>query len=219
MFKRVRTTARAMERRRPALLLALLWVASTPTPAAHGEAADEIERAEALALARYHEGFPPEYGAEITEAGAARLAELLADPARAAHHATLIEALAASGAPGAYEALAGYAQRDLGESIDARQLRALRTLPVAMGRLARSDDRALEWLLEAAGDSGPAPFASRVHSAEALGARLHRQALLGLGLSGRPEAAARLRAISAGGEAAAARAARQALDLETGGER
>ena len=183
-------------------LLAALPVAA---PAVADPAADAA-LAESLALERYHEGFPPEYGVRITDAGAARLVEMLADPQYAPHHATVTEALAASGRPVAFDALAAYAERDAGDEIDHARFRALRTLPLAMGLLARSDDRALAWLEWAASRRGPAPFRTRSADAAKVGRRLRLQALYGLGVSGRPEARERLRA-----EAAAAGDPRDAV--------
>ena len=197
---------------RMGLGLAALAVVSVGLAAAADEA-EEIAQAEALALARYHEGFPPEYGAQIGDAGAAHLAELLEDAEYAKHHATLIEALAASDWPGAYPALAAYDARDRGEQIHASTLRALRALRVAMGRVARRDNRALAWLLEDASRHGPASFRAGPHDPDALGARLRRQSLFGLGLSDRPAARAHLRGARAAADPATARAARTALGL------
>ena len=195
-----------------ALRLALLPAALLLATPAASDPAEEAALAESLALARYHEGFPPEYGARITDAGAARLAELLFDAEYARHHATLTEALAASGRPIAFDALKAYAEQQAGERIDFRRFRALRALPLAMGRLARSDDRALAWLEQAAAKRGPAPFHTRSADAATVGRRLRLQALYGLAVSGRPEALALLRAAAASDDPRDAVVARDALE-------
>jgi len=173
---------------------------------------EEAARAQALGLIVYHEGFPPEYADQITAAGATRLAELLADPAHTRYHATLIEALGLSGQPGAFEALADYAAAETGDAVGPGIFRAHKALPVAMGQLARDDDRALAWLLESVTKPGPAEFRAGPQDRGRVGERLRQQALYGLGLSGRAEALPALRSAAAG-DARAARAARDALDL------
>lgn len=180
---------------------------------AAGADSNDVAHAESLGLTTYYEGFPPELGDEISAAGAERLAELLADPAFSDHHATLIEALAASGQPAAYPALIAYANRDTGPALGPDEYRGRRALPLAMGRLAQSDARALSWLLEAVDAEGPAPFRAGPHDASELGDRFRRLALYGLGVSGRPEALKRIRAVETESEPDAARAVQTALDL------
>jgi len=196
-------------RRHVALLLALACLAA---PAA-ANPSEEAARAEELVRARYHEGFPPEFAAEIGRAGAAHLAALLESEAHAPFHATIIEALGLSGHRQAVPALLAYAEREHGEALDPARFRAWRALPMALGRLASRDDRALRWLIETAAETGPTAFRAGPHGRDELGARRRRLALYGLGVSGRPAALPALRAAAAGAPGRARRAAETALTL------
>ena len=207
-----RRVARPAWRRRPlcGAVLACLLAGLAAAAAAESDAA---AHAESLVRERYHEGFPPEFGEQISAAGAAHLARLLKREDMAAHHATIIEALGASGQGPAFAALASFARRETGEQVDARQFRALRALPMAMGRLAADDPRALRWLLDASAASGAASFRAGPHSREEVGERLHAATLFGLGVSGRPEALGPLWASAASDRARTRSAAQAALAL------
>ena len=211
-----RRLARPVWRRRQlacAVLACLIpWLAAAAAAEGAAESA-AAAHAESLVRERYHEGFPPEFGAQISAAGAAHLALLLKREDMAAHHATIIEALGASGQSPAFAALVAYSLRETGAAVDARRFRALRALPMAMGRLAADDPRALRWLLDAAAAPGAAPFRAGPHSREEVGERLRAAALYGLGVSGRPEALSALQAGAASDRARTRRAAQAALAL------
>ncbi len=145
----------------------------------------------------WFEGVPHDEARALDQAACDRLAELLADPAEAAHHRKAIEALGIAGRPGAFEAIAAHASA--GDDRGARRTR--RAVAHAMGRLAGHDDRALAWLLA---HSDP--------RRRAIGPPADRGVLTGLALSGRSEAVSRLEA-AARGEGASGRHAREALVL------
>ena len=73
--------------------------------------------------------------------------------------------------------------------LDRATFRALRSVPYAMGHLARSDERALDWLLHAVDYRNTGPHRSFRHMNRHRVARLlRRAAMTGLALSGHPEA-------------------------------
>ena len=105
-------------------------------------------------------------------------------------------ALGISGEPTAYAALVEFGDTELEGEVGAAQYRAQRAVPLAIGHLARSDPRALQFLLEAARREKP-EAALRWSYLHLRGPRLAsiftRAAITGLGMSGRPEAVAALR--------------------------
>ena len=180
----------APEARRIAAILIAILIASPLAVSAGARASDDVEAAEALARTTYFEGVPYAEARKLTDAGAARLAEMLEDPAEARHHAQIAEVLGMSGRAGAYEAIArAAAARPAGE-VDRATLRTRVAILAALGHLARSDDRALADLAAAAMGDGPAPAwrHGRLRGPR-LAALLRRSALSGLALSGRTEAA------------------------------
>ena len=151
-------------------------------------AADEaVDAAEALVRATWFEGLPFAEASEIGAAGAARLRELLADPASARSHANALLALGISAEPGAYAALAryGHARERSSAPASSEIRRAWRVLPLAMGHLARRDPRALAWLV-----------AERERAVAAQDTPRHEHILLALGVAGTPEADAILARVS-----------------------
>jgi len=194
-----------------AILLAVLIASPLALPGTAKASAD-IDAAEALARTIYHEGVPYAEARKLTDAGAARLAEMLDDPAEARHRAQILEVLGMSGRAGAYEAISRVAAAPPTGEVDGATLRARVAVRIALGHLARSDDRALADLAAAARGGGPAPTWSRGRlRGPRLAALLQRSALSGLALSGRSEAAAVLRQLLFDAESAPAGAGRREL--------
>jgi hypothetical protein len=175
-------------------MLGLLLTAAPPAHAQHAEA----EFAEKLVRADYVEGLPYAEARDLTLAGIERLIEMLRDPAEAEHHENIVMALGISGAPQAYPALVAFQDREVEGEVDAAEYRARRAVPLAMGHLARTDRRALEFLLEAAHREGPesAPRWRYLYLRDQkLAGILRRAAITGVAMSGQPEAVAELRAL------------------------
>ncbi len=176
------------------LLLGLLLTATPPARAqlAEGDFAEELVRAD------YVEGLPYAEARELTPTGVERLVEMLRDPAEAEHHENIVMALGISGAPQAYPALVAFQDREVEGEVDAAEYRARRAVPLAMGHLARSDPRALQFLLEAARRQEPdsTPRWRYLYLREQkLAGILRRASITGVAMSGRPEAVAALRAL------------------------
>jgi hypothetical protein len=202
----------APEARRTAATLIAILIASSLALPGGAKASPDVDAAEALARSIYFEGVPYAEARKLTDAGAARLAEMLDDPDEARHHAQIVELLGMSGRAGAYEAIARTAANTPTGEVDASTLRTRVALLVALGHLARSDDRALADLVAAAKGGGPAPAWSRGRlSGPRLAALLQRSALSGLALSGRTEAAAVLRQLLIDARSAPAGAGRAEL--------
>jgi hypothetical protein len=180
-------------RKASAILGAIFAASLFALPADAGASAD-IAAAEMLARTVYHEGVPYGEAKKLTDAGAARLIEMLDDPAEARHHAQIAEVLGMSGRAGAYEAIARAAATVPTGEVDGATLRKRVAVLAALGHLARSDDRALADLLATAGSDAPTPAWShgRLHGPR-LAALLQRSALSGLALSGRAQAGEALR--------------------------
>jgi hypothetical protein len=180
-----------------ALGLVLFGAIGPGGPARAGER-EEAAAAEALVRARYYEGLPFADARAITDAGAARLVELLDDPGERAIWDAVVFALGVAARPGAYEILASAAERGASGEVDRAAYRLAIALPLAMGHLARSDGRALAWLLARAESAGGDPgWWHGAHAGRALADELRRAAVRGLGVSGRPEARAALEALVA----------------------
>jgi hypothetical protein len=181
------------------IFVAALTISSvlTATPPARAQLA-EGNFAEKLVRAQYVEGLPYAEARNLALAGIERLAEMLADPAEAEHHENIVMALGISGAPEAYPALVEFQDKEVEGEVDAAVYRARRAVPLAMGHLARTDPRALQFLLEAAPRQGPesAPRWRYLYLREQrLAGILRRAAITGVAMSGQPEAVAALRAL------------------------
>lgn len=188
--------------------LAVTWAAAAllAVPAAGRSAADDVAAAEELVRADYFEGIPYEQARAVSAAGAARLVEMLADPAETPHHAKIAVTLGISAHPGAYEALADYAARAPQGPVGPHTFEARLAIPVAMGHLAREDDRALAFLQQAATidpRTAEPPWSYARFTGARLAAMLRARAILGLGMSARPEARETLRRLEASAAAAA----------------
>ncbi len=176
------------------LLVGLLLATTHPARAQLSEG----DFAEGLVRAQYVEGLPYFEARELTPAGVERLIEMLRDPGEAEHNENIVMALGISGAPQAYPALVEFEGREVEGEVGAAEYRARRAVPLAMGHLARTDPRALRFLLEAARREGPesAPRWSYLYLRDQkLAGILRRAAITGVAMSGRPEAAAALRAL------------------------
>jgi hypothetical protein len=161
-----------------------------------------VAAAEALVRQHYFEGIPYEPARALTPAGVARLAEMLENPEDGPYRANIVMALGLSGQARAYEALAAYAARASEGQLEGPESRARLVIPLAMGHLAQSDDRALAYLVQAARAPGRAPrWAHRHLRGPRLGALLRRGAITGLAISGRAEAGGLLRALERQAEA------------------
>lgn len=186
------------------LRLALVALLAHGVLPAEADPADEARMAEALVRKTYYEGMPADAARAITPAGAARLVELLADPAERAHGANIVTALGIAAQPGAYEAIAAAAEVTASGEVDRRLYRLLDAVPLAMGYLARSDDRAFAWLVARAGSRSAAPAWSHgPFEGQRLADQQRRRAIAGLALSARDGVPALLEAIE--GEGAHAR--------------
>jgi hypothetical protein len=184
-----------------AALLALPWRAGA-TPA------DEARAAEALVRRTYYEGLPVDAARAITPAGAERLAALLADPAERANAAKIALALGIAARPGAFEALERAADAGASGELDRAAYRLLDAVPIAMGWLARSDDRAFAWLVARAATRGADPgWSHGPFAGQRLADQQRRRAIAGLALSGRAEVPALLDRIEHGGAQARSTAA------------
>jgi len=159
-------------------------------PATTARADPSLDAAEALARDTFYEGVPVEDVRALDATAIERLVEMLGDPALAPHHAQILEVLGMSGRPGVYEVVAAAAAEEPIGEIDRAELRKRVAVVVALGHLARNDDRALADLEAAvAGEPVAAP---RLRHGPLRGERLsrlmRRSAVSALAISGRTEA-------------------------------
>lgn len=157
--------------------------------------AEEAAYAEELVSQVYFEGLPAERASAITDAGRARLVEMLQDPAYELYGPNIVMALGIGAGAGAYEALASAAADVPVGEVDRHEYRKRLALRIALGHLARSDDRALAWLKAEALQQDVPSWWFRSTQGSQLGQALRRQSIRGLALSGRPDAATVLRQI------------------------
>ena len=185
---------RVRERRRRelghavALLLLGGLVGGLGSPVAATAQTLDAAQAESLVRARWFEGLPEEEALRIGPEGARRLIEMLADPAESRSHANILLALGLCGQPGAFAAIAGWADRPREGEIDRDRFRAWQALPFALGHLARHDPRALA-RLEDRLRAGRAPtWHFRHHRGARLIRESRRAAATSLALTGLSEA-------------------------------
>jgi hypothetical protein len=153
-----------------------------------GRAESDPATPEWLARTPFAEGVPYAEARALSDADVARLIEMLDDPDEARHRAQIIEVLGMSGGAGAYSAVSAAAAKQPTGEVDGATLRSRVAILVALGHLARSDDRALADL-ESAAAKGDAPEWSHRHLRDArLGGLLQRSAATALAISGRPRA-------------------------------
>jgi hypothetical protein len=155
---------------------------------------------EALAIVRvqWFEGIDADRIAPLSPQAVDALRSLLADPAERVSHATAIELLGRAGGAGAYEAVAEYAAEEPAGEVDGAVYRARLAVPFALGHLARSDARAVQGLLAGVQRTPVRGWHYRQIDGSRMGRLLRTNAVSGLALSGRPEAAAVLDAIARG---------------------
>jgi hypothetical protein len=180
-----------------ALAAALLGSALTLASATTAQAEPSLDAAEALARDTFYEGVPPEAARALDAAGVERLIEMLRDPAEAPHHAQILEVLGMTGQRNVYAAVAAAAAEEPTGEIDRAGLRKRVAILVALGHLARDDDRALADL-EAAAQVEPARAPRFSHGplrGKRLSGLMRRSAVSALANSGRPEARTSLQRI------------------------
>lgn len=159
------------------------------------------DEAEAFVRTRWFEGMPEAEALRISQVGAARLMALLDDPEESVVHANALLALAISGAPGAFDAIAAWADRPRSGEVDRGTFRAWQALPFALRHAAEYDGRAIA-RLAARLDRKPG-FRFRHHSPERLERLSKRAAVNALAEVDHPVA-----------RAALARARAEARDIE-----
>jgi hypothetical protein len=182
-------------------LLALFLIFALAFPAS---ASLDAEEAEALAMADWFEGVPDDRISRLTPAAVARLEAMLSDPAQSLRHAAIIELLGRAGGPGVYEILAaldpappeGEVEGEVGEEVEGSVYRARLAVPLALGYLAREDDRALQRLLSKAESRRSARWRYRQLDEDRLAELMQMQALTGLAVSGRGDALQTLQRLS-----------------------
>ena len=106
----------------------------------------DTDAAEQLVRQTWYEGLPLDRAEKLGAEGTARLIAMLEDSAEREHHANILMALAASGQPDAYDAIAAWATLPRTGEVDRATFRAWQTLPHALGELARREPRALDLL-------------------------------------------------------------------------
>ncbi len=210
-------TRTADRRTRAAVLCALISVVAIGAGASVDS--PDARSAEDLVLAVYFEGLPQERARKLTAAGAQHLVELLRAGDHLPFHSNIVLALGISGHLRAFETLEWYGRDEPGD-VPSGVYRARVAVPVAMGHLARGDDRALAWLTSRvrAGTTLPRWQRAGAHS-DGLADTMRAQVLNGLAVSGRNAAAEILNELAQGGSEPRAGAALQLLyRLRTAGE-
>jgi len=187
-------------RTRSVLVAALFGIAVALAPMTSALAESGALKAEALARATFYEGVPAEDVRALDSTGVERLIEMLGDPAEAPHHAQILEMLGMSGRPNAYAAVANAAAEEPTGEIDRAELRKRVAVLVALGHLARDDDRALTTLEAAvqADTTRPPRFSHGRLRGKRLSGLMRRSAVSALANSGRTEARATLQRLERG---------------------
>jgi hypothetical protein len=181
-----------------ALAAALLGSILTLAAAATAQANPSGEAAERLARSTFYEGVSPEDVRALDAAGIERLIEMLGDPAEAPHHAQILEVLGMSGQPGVYAAVSAAAADEPSGEVDRAGLRKRVAVLVALGHLARHDDRALADLQAAAQIESTAKprFSHGALRGKRLTGLMRRSAVSALANSGRTEARSTLQRLT-----------------------
>ncbi|MFP8880418.1 MAG: hypothetical protein VCE43_13665 [Myxococcota bacterium] len=170
-----------------AVLCAMLCLVGISAPASADS--PDARAAEDLVLAVYFEGMPEERARQLTPSGAAHLIELLRAGDHERFHANMVLALGISGHEQAFETLEWYGRDEPGDLAPGVS-RARIAAAIAMGHLARGDDRALAWLTKRARASNVAPHWRRAERrSDGLADTLWMQVMNGLAVSGRIGAA------------------------------
>ena len=163
-----------------------------------GAAVLGVDEAEALVRRVDYEGMPEDEAARIGPAGAARLVEMLADPAERPHQARILVALGSCGGPGALEAMKTWLEAlpATGE-LDRATFRAWQNLPFALGRLAHREPRAVAELV-ARFEAAPPGWSFRHFKGEPLRQLEQRASVTALAHTRLPEAARSLANLARG---------------------
>ena len=172
------------------LACAVAWILglTLSAPCEAGAQALSLDETESMVRVTYFEGMPEEEAAKIGPEGCARLVEMLADPREAAHHGQIMIALGICAPAGGFEALRAWADQPRVGGIDRATFRGFQALPFALGHLAEHDRRAIT-RLEGQMNSSSAPnWTFRHHRGARLVRQAHRDAAMGLAISGLPEA-------------------------------
>jgi hypothetical protein len=177
-----------------ALLGSTLALGAVTTASANSS----VEAAEALARNTFYEGVPPEDAQALEPTGVERLIEMLGDPDEAPYHAQILEVLGMTGRREVYAAVSAAAAEESVGEVDRGERRKRVARLVALGHLARQDDRALADLQAAAQAETAAKPKSRraVRRDEHLHGLLRRSAVSALANSGRAEAHSTLRSLA-----------------------
>lgn len=149
-------------------------------------------------------GIPYEQARQFGPEAVPILLDLLADPENAPYATNIVVTLGFMGYPSARQPLLDYLTQTQGE-VSLEQYRALTSVPYALSQLAHQGDvSALTFLLQA---SDPGYWnGSRLpwtYNGQAQSLELYRQVLLGLGVSGLPQAQTRLAEIATQGSLSA----------------
>lgn len=171
-----------------------------------------VEDAERIARTTWYEGIPESAVSQLDPTAVVRLTAMLGDEAERKHHATILELLGRAGGSGAFEAISAFTESTPVGEVDNATYRARLAAPVALGLLARDDDRAWAALAYKASRRTPRDWRYRHIDGERLGRILERRAVAAVALSGRPEAHALLKRLAREGDDAELRA--HAADLE-----
>ncbi len=156
----------------------------------------EAQAAEDLVFAVYYEGLPEERAHQLTAAGATHLAEFLRSGDREKFHSNIVLALGISAHPQTFETLEWYGRDEPGD-VGPGVYRARVAVPVAMGHLSRTDDRALAWLARRARNGVKPPrWRMAGRRSDGLADTMRSQVLNGLAVSRREDAAELLAEIS-----------------------
>lgn len=171
-----------------ALFLGIAARASAQSP--------EVRAAEDLVLVVYFEGLPPLRARELSTPGAEHLIEMLRAGDHQPFHSNIVLALGHSEHSQAFATLEWYGRDEPGD-VPSGIYRARVAVPVAMGHLAASDDRALAWLTSRARNGTPRPRWNRAGAGTGeLAQTMRAQVLNGLAVSGRSAAAELLNEIA-----------------------
>lgn len=171
------------------IAVTLIWILgfASISAAESGTQTLTVAETELLVRAVHFEGMPEEDGRRVGPEGAARLIEMLGDPAESSSHANILIALGLSGQPGTLDVIADWATIPREGEIDRDEFRAWQALPYALSHAAQSDGRAVA-MLEAKLEEDAPSWTFRHHR----GARLHdltrRAAATALGMTGLPAA-------------------------------
>lgn len=165
---------------------------------------------EGVVRRHYTEAFPYSEIHRFGPSAAPQLAAMLGDPAEREYWSNIASAIGIVGGPNAAETLIGFVDANSGRTLDGNAYRAALAAVMALGLVANGGDmQALNYLLAAARRMSEAstPAADLRLEPSAVGV----QAILGLGLSAKPEARAFLEDLTRSSDAQLRERAAEAL--------